>query len=158
MPASDEVPVDRSGDDASSYSEDGVHGNVSDAPPAEEPPADDADAGRSAGLSVQGAFDTLAAYIVGLHSLVEVCAEWSEEERAGGHPKMEARVSLIGDLETTARLLREQCAVTQVAVLFSGPRGRVVDANGPLLANLRSKIAELGLFVDASRRILASAA
>ncbi|CAG9951812.1 unnamed protein product [Clonostachys rosea f. rosea IK726] len=86
MPASDEVPVDRSGDDASSYSEDGVHGNVSDAPPAEEPPADDADAGRSAGLSVQGAFDTLAAYIVGLHSLVEVCAEWSEEERAGGAP------------------------------------------------------------------------
>ncbi|CAG9951811.1 unnamed protein product [Clonostachys rosea f. rosea IK726] len=108
MPASDEVPVDRSGDDASSYSEDGVHGNVSDAPPAEEPPADDADAGRSAGLSVQGAFDTLAAYIVGLHSLVEVCAEWSEEERAGGHPKMEARVSLIGDLETTARLLLKQ--------------------------------------------------
>ncbi|CAG9951861.1 unnamed protein product [Clonostachys rosea f. rosea IK726] len=151
MPASDEVPVDRSGDDASSYSEDGVHGNVSDAPPAEEPPADDADGGS-------GAFDTLAAYIVGLHSLVEVCAEWSEEERAGGHPKMEARVSLIGDLETTARLLREQCAVAQVAVLFSGPRGRVVDANGPLLANLRSKIAELGLFVDASRRILASAA
>ncbi|CAG9951799.1 unnamed protein product, partial [Clonostachys rosea f. rosea IK726] len=46
MPASDEVPVDRSGDDASSYSEDGVHGNVSDAPPAEEPPADDADAVR----------------------------------------------------------------------------------------------------------------
>jgi shikimate kinase len=57
------------------YSEDSIHSNISDAPPAEEPPADDADTGRSAGLSVQGAFDTLAAYIVGLHSLVEVYAE-----------------------------------------------------------------------------------
>ncbi|CAG9951820.1 unnamed protein product [Clonostachys rosea f. rosea IK726] len=110
------------------------------------PPADaDADAGIFAGFSVDEASDTLDAYIIGLGCMLDVLTEWSREERTGGHPKMEARLGLIGGLEQTMRLLYEHCEATQLVILFSGPPDAVVESNGYRMGRLRSQIAALGL-------------
>lgn len=119
------------------------------------PPADaDADAGIFAGFSVDEASDTLDAYIIGLGCMLDVLAEWSGEERTGGHPKMEARLGLIGGLEQTMRLLYEHCEATQLVILFSGPPDAVVESNGYRMGRLRSQIAALGAFVESTRRVL----
>ncbi|CAG9955639.1 unnamed protein product [Clonostachys rosea f. rosea IK726] len=119
------------------------------------PPADaDADAGIFAGFSVDEASDTLDAYIIGLGCMLDVLTEWSREERTGGHPKMEARLGLIGGLEQTMRLLYEHCEATQLVILFSGPPDAVVESNGYRMGRLRSQIAALGAFVESTRRVL----
>ncbi|CAG9955638.1 unnamed protein product, partial [Clonostachys rosea f. rosea IK726] len=108
------------------------------------PPADaDADAGIFAGFSVDEASDTLDAY-----------HRPGVEERTGGHPKMEARLGLIGGLEQTMRLLYEHCEATQLVILFSGPPDAVVESNGYRMGRLRSQIAALGAFVESTRRVL----
>ncbi|CAG9951813.1 unnamed protein product [Clonostachys rosea f. rosea IK726] len=111
------------------------------------PPADaDADAGIFAGFSVDEASDTLDAYIIGLGCMLDVLTEWSREERTGGHPKMEARLGLIGGLEQTMR--------PPLVILFSGPPDAVVESNGYRMGRLRSQIAALGAFVESTRRVL----
>ncbi|CAG9951875.1 unnamed protein product [Clonostachys rosea f. rosea IK726] len=104
------------------------------------PPADaDADAGIFAGFSVDEASDTLDAYIIGLGCMLDVLTEWSREERTGGHPKMEARLGLIG-------AWNRPCA--------SCPPDAVVESNGYRMGRLRSQIAALGAFVESTRRVL----
>ncbi|CAG9955640.1 unnamed protein product [Clonostachys rosea f. rosea IK726] len=110
------------------------------------PPADaDADAGIFAGFSVDEASDTLDAYIIGLGCMLDVLTEWSREERTGGHPKMEARLGLIGGLEQTMRLLYEHCEATQLVILFSGPPDAVVESNGYRWAASGRRLLLLGL-------------
>ncbi|CAG9951818.1 unnamed protein product [Clonostachys rosea f. rosea IK726] len=117
-------------------------------------PAEDADAGIFAGFSVDEASDTLDAYIIGLGCMLDVLTEWSREERTGGHPKMEARLGLIGGLN------RPCASCTSIAKppssLFSSQarRNAVVESNGYRMGRLRSQIAALGAFVESTRRVL----